>query len=182
MQALFKSGFFKKVTSSMVANRAKAFNMLKFTGFVMGMGFSVSAAHRFLTANSPKDRIQHVSEKMSDYLSNDDAWFYPCLKMSRFGYVAPGTFQRLCEHVAQLLYIRWRVIVGEIQLNYTTLFNVTHNVGVVIECIRVLRLHVHAKFGALNDVVTDFDAVASQLNQQCMDMQHNMTLTHGLKE
>jgi len=171
------STFWSKISSTLkkkLQDKAQLKRAAQVFGIAATLGLGVAVVKK-VENSKPKKPIKGISIALSAYLQQDPAWYDACRQISRYAYLAPATFERLCWWSAQLLYLQWQLVAGERTMTPGVLSHISDKIGCVIESVRVLRAHVARKHGMLREVMEEFDTSASSIQTMCNDIQHNLT-------
>jgi hypothetical protein len=121
--------------------------------------------------NRTKPAIKHLSPAISHYLQYNEDWYHQIASLSDYAHFAPASFERLAEAVTHLIYITADL---ESKQSYSKLWSVAQLIGIMVECVRVLRAHVLKHYGTVDQVMLEFDEIASNIQQICNDTQYNV--------
>lgn len=121
--------------------------------------------------NKQKPTIKNLSPAISYYLQYNEDWYHLIAALSDYSHFAPQSFERLAEAVTHLIYLTSFV---EAEQNYTKLINVSKLIGIIVECVRVIRAYLVQQYHQVPQVMTEFDEVAANIQQLCNDTQFNV--------
>lgn len=124
-----------------------------------------------LLKNRPKPVIKHLSPAISHYLLYNEDWYHQVAALSDYAHFALGSFERLAEAVTLIIYLTADL---ETHQHLTKLRMVAQCIGVVVECLRVLRAHLMTQYGTVKQVMVEFDEIAGNIQQLCNDTQFNV--------
>jgi len=124
-----------------------------------------------LLKNKPKTPIKYLSPALSHYLEYNEDWYHLIASLSDYAHFAVATFERLAEAATHLIYI---MSDAEANHNFTKLKHVAKLIGIVIECVRVLRAHLAKSYGHVPQAMALYDEIAANIQQLCNDTQFNV--------
>jgi hypothetical protein len=119
----------------------------------------------------PKPAIKYLSPAISHYLQYNEDWYYLIVSMSDYGHFAVATFERLAEAVTHLIYLTADL---ETHQQHSKLYLVAQLIGIIVECIRVIRAHLSKQYVQVEQVMLEFDEIAANMQQICTDTQYNV--------
>jgi hypothetical protein len=125
-----------------------------------------------LLKNKPKPVIKYLSPAMSHYLQYNEDWYNQIAALSDYGHFALSSFEKLAEAVAFLIYLTSDL--ENEKTNFSKLYMVAQLIGVVVECVRVLRAHLQKQYSQVLQVMLEFDEIAANIQQLCNDTQYNV--------
>lgn len=121
--------------------------------------------------NKPKPAIKYLAPAISHYLQYNEDWYHLVEAMSDYGHFAVATFERLAEAITHLIYLTADL---EVHQQHSKLYLVAQLIGIIVECIRVIRAHLSNQYGHVQQVMLEFDEIAANMQQICTDTQYNV--------
>lgn len=160
----------KSTFNEFKSNPEKIKQALSATGAVVLFAGSLFGLQTVLK-QKPKPVIKYLTPAISHYLNYHQDWYHLIEAMSDYGHFAVATFERLAEAVTHLIYFTADL---ETHQHYSKLYHVAQIIGIIVECIRIIRAHVFEKYGHIQQVMLEFDEIAASMQTICTDTQYNV--------